>query len=160
MAVNAGPLPAATKAKLERQVLLEEGLLRCGPPEDGGLPSQSPAPPLSAGGGFARKERGTEQRSREGFAKFSTCRREQSVLLRQVTVQCLSPWLSHLGPTVEGQQISQSLDAGRSGLSLLKLVSSVLLPTGCSSSSYASEPALAETVRRTVGGLQLPTVAA
>ena len=59
--------------------------------------------------------------SREEVEKLSTCRRAQSIPIRQVMVQCAPSWsshpglviltLRHPGSTVEGQQISQSWDA-------------------------------------------------
>ena len=60
------------------------------------------------------------RRSREGVAKFSTCRGARSVPIRQVVVWCASSGLVMLasGPwrsVVQGQQIPQSCDAWGSG---------------------------------------------
>ena len=122
------------KPVLERQVLMqkkvvfsdaghvEDGGLTSQSPcpwEDGGLISQSPSPPLNAGRDFSKEGEGNRtKRSREGVAKFPSCRRARSIPLRQVMVGVRQPGLviphhvisasRHSGSTGEGQQISRS----------------------------------------------------
>ena len=64
---------------------------------------------------FITRERGTEQRSREGVARFSPCRRAQTSTAHSDKSTVRHPGLVILasrrpGSMVEGQQISQSCD--------------------------------------------------
>ena len=133
--------------------------------------SQSPSPgkmgdsclkahlPLSLeAGAFIRRERGTEQRSREGVDKFSTCRRARSILITQVTVWRASSWFVILASPLK---VSKPPGAGMpEGLSLFKLVPRILAQTCCSSTSciLVRVGTHRNKVRRLVGGLQFPTI--
>ena len=54
--------------------------------------SQSPSPPLSGGRGFYKEGEGNRtKRSRERVANFCTCRRAQSIPIRQMMVSVRHP---------------------------------------------------------------------
>ena len=86
---------------------------------------------------FIRRERGNRTRtSREGVETFSACRLAQSILIRQVMVQCASSWFSHPG---FHSKVSKSLRGGMAedqSLYLSKLVPRILIQRCCLSSSY------------------------
>ena len=118
------------------------------PWEDGRLMSQSPSPHLSGGRSFYKEGTGNRtKRSRKGVEKFSTCRRAQSTLIRQVMAWWASSWLGHPGLTsswlyvtlAPRMKVSKSSGAGMAegqSLYLLKLIARILIQTCCTSTSY------------------------
>ena len=108
---------------------------------------------------FLRKERvGRTKRSRHGVVKFSTCRRAQSIPIRQVMVRCASSWFSHSGPWLKAiKSPGAGMPEGQS-LCLVKLIPRILIQTCCLSTSYV--PARAsiykKNVKRIVGWLTVP----
>ena len=92
---------------------------------------------------FIRRERGQTKRSGERTAKFSTCRRAQSIPIRQVRIGCALPGLVILASSHPESalllKVSKSLGTGLlegRGLYLLKLAPRILIGTYYSSVSY------------------------